>query len=83
MINKLTLQEFTVFSNAEITFSPGINVIIGQNGSGKMHLLKAAYLFSRAFGDLVSGIVSKNGDNYFKERLFSLFQPDQLSDLIH
>lgn len=37
------LQNFTVFENLEVEFSNGINVIIGTNGTGKTHILKAMY----------------------------------------
>jgi AAA15 family ATPase/GTPase len=43
MIESLELKNFTVFSDLPIEFSPKINVIIGENGTGKTHLLKAAY----------------------------------------
>ena len=43
MIEHLQLKNFSAFSNLKLDFSPGINVIIGENGTGKTHLLKAAY----------------------------------------
>ena len=43
MITKLDIKNFTVFNNLTIDFSSKINVIIGENGTGKTHLLKAAY----------------------------------------
>lgn len=43
MLKKLRLQGFTVFSDAELSFAPGLNVIVGENGCGKSHLLKVAY----------------------------------------
>ena len=43
MIDKLSLKNFTVFGDCEIDFSPGVNVIIGGNGTGKTHLLKSLY----------------------------------------
>ena len=43
MITRLKLSNFTNFSKLEIEFSAKINVIIGENGTGKTHLLKAAY----------------------------------------
>lgn len=42
-INKVFLKNFTVFKELELNFSKGINVIIGVNGTGKTHLLKAIY----------------------------------------
>ncbi|WP_373532866.1 ATP/GTP-binding protein [Vampirovibrio sp.] len=44
MIKNLNLKNFTVFKELDIEFSPKINIIIGENGTGKTHLLKAAYL---------------------------------------
>jgi AAA15 family ATPase/GTPase len=43
MIARLELDNFTTFERFSIDFSPKINVIIGENGTGKTHLLKAAY----------------------------------------
>ena len=43
MITKLRLKNFTAFKELEIDFSSKVNVIIGENGTGKTHLLKAAY----------------------------------------
>lgn len=43
MLTKLTLKGFTVFAEAELSFASGLNVIVGENGCGKSHLLKAAY----------------------------------------
>ena len=43
MIEQLELTKFTVFDQLDIRFSPKINIIIGENGTGKTHILKAAY----------------------------------------
>jgi len=43
MITRLELTNFSVFSHLAINFSPKINVIIGENGTGKTQLMKAAY----------------------------------------
>ena len=43
MIERLELKNLTVFTGMTLDFSPRINVIIGENGTGKTHLLKAAY----------------------------------------
>lgn len=48
MITHLTLKNFTVFNDLSIDFSAKINVIIGENGTGKSHLLKAAYALCSA-----------------------------------
>ena len=42
-IKRLELQNFTCFAKADMDFSSGINVFIGENGTGKTHILKALY----------------------------------------
>jgi AAA15 family ATPase/GTPase len=48
MIDKIKLSNFTAFKELEVDFSPKINVIIGENGTGKTHLLKASYALCSA-----------------------------------
>jgi len=43
MLKKIKLEKFTVFESLEIKFSSGVNIFIGENGTGKTHILKAAY----------------------------------------
>lgn len=38
MITNLTLKNLLAFTNLNIDFSPGINIIIGENGTGKTQL---------------------------------------------
>lgn len=42
-IEGLRLSNFTCFADLDVSFSEGINVIIGENGAGKTHLLKAIF----------------------------------------
>ena len=42
-IKRLELENFTCFAKADMDFSSGINVFIGENGTGKTHVLKALY----------------------------------------
>lgn len=55
MIESLTLKNFAKFADLQIAFSPRINVIIGENGTGKSQLLKAAYVASAALNDELQG----------------------------
>lgn len=41
MISNLQLKNFVAFTDLAIDFSPGINILIGENGTGKTQLLKA------------------------------------------
>ncbi len=45
-ITTLRLSHFRNFAEAEFSFSPGINAIIGRNGSGKTSILEAIYFLA-------------------------------------
>jgi hypothetical protein len=40
---KLHLENFTVFRDATFEFVPSVNVLIGENGTGKTHVMKVLY----------------------------------------
>ncbi len=58
MLKKIKLENFTVFDSLEMDLSQGINIFIGENGTGKTHLLKVLYavLFSAGFNRSISKI---------------------------
>lgn len=43
MLEAFSIKNLSVFPAAQLTFSSGLNVIIGENGCGKSHLLKVPY----------------------------------------
>ncbi len=43
MLKKMSIKNLTVFPNADLIFGDNLNVIVGENGAGKTHLLKMAY----------------------------------------
>ena len=69
MITQLQLKNFTAFTELAIDFSPGINIIIGENGTGKTQLLKAVLALSGpdAQGD--------QADESLARKLCRLYQP--------
>lgn len=42
-ITRVKLENLTAFGLLDLAFSPGVNVLIGANGTGKTHLLKTLY----------------------------------------
>ena len=44
---KIRLRHFRNFEESEISFSPRVNVFVGENGQGKTNLLEALYLVSQ------------------------------------
>jgi len=67
-IKRLELENFTCFGKVALDFSPGINVFIGENGTGKTHLLKVLYGMSSG-ADTESTIL---------ERVFKVFSDSEL-----
>ncbi len=77
MITNLKLKNFTVFKEADLEFSPGLNVIIGENGTGKTHLLKLGYLLSNAW-KRESGV---NISSHLSNRIRRVFATDKIGHL--
>lgn len=73
-LTRLVAKRFTAFHELDVTFGPGINVIIGPNSSGKSHLMKLAYGLART---LRTGELEHLGT-----RLERLFRPDDLGRLV-
>ena len=65
MITRLKFERFTAFEKLDFDPSPGINAIVGANGTGKTHLMKVAY---------AACDVSKTGTS-FARKLVRLFLP--------
>ena len=77
MLEKLELKNFAKFAELPIQFSPRINIIIGENGTGKTQLLKAAYAANAALSDELQGAD-------LAKRLCRIYRPtgDSLSKLV-
>ncbi len=42
-LTRVRLERFTAFKKLDLALSPGINVLVGENGTGKTHLMKVCY----------------------------------------
>ncbi|MFD1468944.1 ATP/GTP-binding protein [Hymenobacter caeli] len=94
MLKRLHLHNFTVFADADFEFGPGLNVIVGANGTGKSHVLKAGYALQyylseqfREQYDVINGHTMSSGRIYtfsLETKLTALFQPYpyQVNELI-
>ncbi len=68
MISTLYLKNFRIFKEKEITFSPGVNVILGKNGVGKTSILEAIYFlaFTKSFKAPKDVDMLKENEDYFQ-----------------
>lgn len=88
-IRSLNLRLFTAFEDARFAFSPGVNVMIGENGAGKSHVLKVLYALSEAVRRHVTGegLDGRSGEGLSlselcEEMLRGVFLPDELGRLV-
>jgi AAA15 family ATPase/GTPase len=84
MISRLSLKNFSVFEEADLRFSQHLNVIIGENGMGKSHLLKL--LYATASSSQTISLASRTGKEEFQrviaDGLRDIFKPDSLGRLV-
>ena len=86
MLKSLHFKNFTVFPDASLEFGKHLNVIVGENGLGKTHLLKAAYcvLAVSARGAKDSGSANPTKAHLqtaIANKLRGVFRPDELGRL--
>ena len=72
MIERIEMKNFTAFDELAIDFVPGINLFIGDNGTGKTHILKLLYTFQTA--EFIRGLHKD-----FSGKLLRVFLPRDLS----
>lgn len=53
IIQELSLYQYRNYLNENFSFSPGLNVIIGDNAQGKTNLIESIYLLS---GDILIAV---------------------------
>ena len=46
ILNSLSLRDFRSYEAVDLSFSPGVNIICGDNGRGKTNLLEAVWLLT-------------------------------------
>ena len=68
-LTNIEADNFTVFDDIKIPFNKGLNILVGENGMGKTHVMKLAYAACQA---------SKH-DVSFSQKTTMLFRPDQSS----
>lgn len=76
-IKTLTLHNFMLFENAEIDWSKNINVICGENSTGKTTLLKVMYSILKPLGKGYRESATKEiEEKMFVDKLQGVFRPD-------
>lgn len=75
-IKNIKIENFTVFKKTEINFGSSINVFIGENGTGKTHLLKLMNSLLRSsesrIDDLNKYFRTKEKDSFINDKMAAL-----------
>ena len=86
MLQSLDIRNLTVFVEANLYFSPQLNVIVGENGSGKSHLLKVVYAILAASAEegrkpTASAPTKTMLQTRVAEKLITVLRPESLGRL--
>jgi predicted ATPase len=82
MLKSARFKNFTTIPNGEWKFAAGINVIVGENGLGKSHILKGIYALMKVQagknGELGKAALEKS----YADKLVSVMRPESLGRLV-
>lgn len=78
-VAKLKLNNFMLFNHLDLEFSPGINVICGDNSTGKTVLLKTLYAVLQAYCKTPDDAAKEEIEVSFAKKFQGVFRPDQNS----
>lgn len=85
-LQSLHINNFTAFEDADLCFSPGLNVFVGENGTGKTHLLKLPYAVLRACAQEGSKarlpLTKERLQRRIADKLVGVLRPETLGRLV-
>lgn len=81
MIKTLEVQNFTALPDAKWEFASGLNVIVGENGFGKTHVLKLLYSLLKVPSDAKDHSAAQL-ERAYAEKLVGVFRPESLGRLV-
>ena len=86
MLTNLAISKFSLFAEARLRFTEGLNVIVGENSTGKSHLLKLAYVLTILQSESSEEKLREihfHLDERIAEKLVAVFRPDFLGGLVN
>ncbi len=81
MIERLRLENFTALPDGDWSFAKGLNVIVGENGLGKTHVLKLIYALLKVQAD-AKDLNKIALERAYAEKLVAVFRPENLGRLV-
>lgn len=81
MLNTAHIKNFGPLPNGQYEFASGLNVIVGENGLGKSHLLKLIYAVLKVNAD-AKEFTKTAMQKAYADKLVGVFRPDALGRLV-
>lgn len=73
------MENFMIFEDATVKWSPNINVIFGENSTGKTTMLKCLYALLKPYSRKNAESLTKDQlETAFVEKLTGVFRPDEM-----
>lgn len=82
MLQSAVFQHFTTVPNGEWQFAAGLNVIVGENGLGKSHVLKALYAMLKVQSGWTERPSKADLERTYAEKLVRVMRPETLGRLV-
>ncbi len=82
MITRIDLKNFGPIGQLDWQKLGKINLVVGNNGSGKTFLLKAIYSAMRTLEEYKRGDDQRKASEILAEKLYWTFQPEKIGDLV-
>lgn len=82
MIESAQFQNFTTLPNGTWSFAKGLNVVIGENGVGKSHVLKALYALLKVQADAHGELTKSVLERAWADKLVRVMRAQTLGRLV-
>jgi len=82
MLKSARFKNFTTVPNEEWHFGTGLNVIVGENGLGKSHVLKAIYALLKVQSNKNAELTKTLLEKAYAEKLVGVMRPESLGRLV-
>lgn len=75
-------KNFTTVPNGEWNFAAGLNVIVGENGLGKSHILKSIYALLKVQASKTGELSKTTLEKAYADKLVGVMRPESLGRLV-
>lgn len=82
IVKKARFKNFTITPNDTWKFCDGINIIIGENGLGKTHILKSIYSLIKVQSDKHGDLTKSSLEKSYADKIVAVMRSETLGRLV-